>query len=166
MNNPVIIGRFGRAHGVKGWLRVFSFTDPEINILDLFPWHIKTADGWQEIKIEDSKVHHQEVVVKIANIDDREIAKKYTNKEIAVYRAQLPNLAKGEYYWHDLIGVEVINKSGHKLGKVTSLFATGANDVLVVKNNREILIPYTKDVITNVDLKHKTITVDWEKDYL
>ena len=88
------------------------------------------------------------------------MAKTYTNIDICINREQLPKLPKGEYYWSDLEGLTVINKSGKKLGTVDHLIATGSNDVLVLENN--IMIPYIDDVILEIDLKEKIIQVDWE----
>lgn len=160
-----IIGKFGSVYGVKGWLKVISFTDPKENILEFTPWFINKANQWQSIAITDSRIHGKNIIVKIANVDERELAKTYTNLEIATADAQLPKLPQGEYYWSDLEGLTVINKDDKNLGQVDHILATGANDVLVIKNHRERLIPYIDNVILNIDLTKKIITVDWDTEF-
>ena len=168
MQNKIIIGRFGKAHGIKGWIRVISFTDPNENILQYHPWHIKKNNQWQQLNPEDTKQHSKDIIIKLPHINDRDIAKTYTNLEIFTNHDQLPKLPKNEYYWSDLEGLTVIDKSGTKLGIVDHLIATGANDVLIVNTTykQPLLIPYLDDVIIDINLNKKTITVDWEPDSL
>ena len=121
---------------------------------------IKKNHQYQQIHFEDSRLHGKSIVVKLPTINDRDLAKTYTNIDIAINQEQLPKLPKGEYYWSDLEGLTVIDKSGKKLGTVDHLIATGAHDVLVLEKN--IMIPYIDNVILKVDLKKKIIKVDWE----
>lgn len=165
MSEKHIIGKFGSVYGVKGWLKVISFTEPKANILDLMPWFINKNNQWQLIAITDSRIQGKNIIVKIANIDERELAKNYTNIEIAIDTEQLPKLPKGEYYWSELEGLTVMNSAGNNLGQVDHILATGAHDVLVVKNHCEHLIPYIDKVIMNIDLTNKFITVDWDTDF-
>lgn len=159
----IIIGRFGKVHGVKGWIRVISFTESQENILDLQPWLIKKHENLQSIDIEESRVLSDKILVKIKGVNDCETAKMFTNINIIVDREQLPFLPAKQYYWTDLEGLTVIDQSGKELGIVDHLFATGSNDVIVVKDkNKEILIPYLKNVIIKIDLKNKLIKVDYE----
>lgn len=164
--DPVEVGRFGKAFGVLGWIKVISFTIPEDNILKFKPWLIKKNGLWEEIYFEDSKKHAGSVVVKLLGCDSPEKASEFTNIKIAVKREQLPKLKDDEHYWHDLIGLKVINKTGDELGVVHGLMETGSNDVLVVIGEKRILIPYISDVIVEIDLKDKLVRVNWEKDYL
>lgn len=162
MQNKIIIGRFGSVYGIKGWIKIISFTDPKQKILQYQPWWIKKNQQWQQIHTEDSRWHGKDIIAKLPNINDRDLAKTYTNIDINIQHNQLPKLPKGEYYWSDLEELTVIDKLGKKLGMVDHLMETGSNDVLVIKNGKQHLIPYTDNVIIKVDLKKKIIKVDWE----
>jgi len=105
------------------------------------------------------------VVAKLAGYDDRDQAGQLIGAEIAIRLEQLPPLKKGEYYWAQLVGLEVVNLAGERLGKVDHLFDTGANDVMVVRNGRERWLPATADVIREVDLEAGVIRVDWDADF-
>ena len=161
----IIVGHFGQTHGIKGWLKVHSLTDPIENILQYLPWQVQYQDQWRLIKVTDSKHHGDHILVKLPEFDSPETAKTYTNHPIAIEREQLPKLPDEEYYWNDLIGLKVINQDGVNFGTVSSLFATGSNDVLVIKGDRQRLLPYTGDVIISIDLAGKTMRVNWEADF-
>ncbi|MCW5588362.1 MAG: ribosome maturation factor RimM [Legionellales bacterium] len=166
--DPVIVGRFGAAYGIKGWVHVQSFTDPLDNILNYFPWHIQRQGQWQEIAIANAKLHGTGLVVQVAGCNDRDLARLYTNNLIAIDFKQLPDLSNDEYYWEELLNLTVVNLEQIVLGKVTQILATGANDVLVVKDNqqKERLIPFTMgQAIKQVDLNSQIITVDWDADF-
>lgn len=168
--NLIIVGKLGSSYGIRGWIRVFSFTEDLDSIFDYSPWYIKKANQWQEIEVESFKPHNQETIVKIKGVDDRDQAAVLTNAEIYVDAQMLPELEDGDFYWKDLIGCKVININGYDFGQVTELMETGSNDVLVVKANlkdafgaKERLIPYVEEqFIKHVDLSAKTITVDWD----
>lgn len=166
--NKVIVGRFGSVHGVRGDIRVNSFTEPTKNILQYLPWQIKPTakSDWQTVEIAKSSWHNDQLIVQIADVTDRDEAKRYTNLDIAIEREQLPDTDQDEHYWTDLIGLAVVDLDGKALGVVDGFFETGSNDVMVVKRDQEeILIPYTSGtngVIKHVDLDNKTIKVDWE----
>lgn len=163
-NNPELIpiGRFGAPFGVRGWIKVNSFTHPIENILEYSPWQVED----QTIAIEDGKVHSQIIIAKLPNCNDRDLAQLYTNKIIAIPRAKLPPAQTNEYYWLDLLNLTVTNVKGEKLGIVEEVIATGANDVLVIKdNNKKTYIPFTKPYIQKVDLDQQEIIVDWELDW-
>lgn len=166
MSDPIIVGSFGKTFGVLGWIKVNSFTHFKKNILKFKPWLIKKNNVWEEIYFEDSREHGNNIVVKLPNCNSPEEAYNFTNKEIAVWRKQLPRLKRKEYYWVDLMGLQVINSKGIDFGIVKDLQATGANDVLIVVGERKRLIPYISNVILEVDLEKKIIRVDWEADYL
>lgn len=163
-DDTVIVGRIGKRYGVKGWVKLHSFTDPITNILNYQPWLIKDKNNnWREIATEAIKPHGEGIVAKFAEIDSPETAKAFVNIEIAVPRDQLPKLEQNEFYWHDLIGLNVVNQQNEHLGKVSQLLATGANDVLVVDGDKEYLIPFLFDkFILDVDQTKKQITVDWD----
>lgn len=165
MSDPIIIGRFGKTFGVWGWIKVNSFTTPPKNILDFKPWLIQKNNSWEELYIEDSKLHPDNTIVKLPNCNSPEEARNFTNVKIAIWQKQLPKLQSNEYYWTDLIGLKVINLQKVDLGIVQILTATGANDVLVVVGDRKRLIPYISNTIVKVDLAKKVIQVDWEQDW-
>jgi len=160
MSNPyVVVGKIGTSFGIKGWLKVTTFSD---QLLDYSPWYITKDPGWQEIKIEDGREHGRGLIVKLSGLNNPEQAKLLTGKLIAVKRSQLPALKKNEFYWNDLLGLTVVNQQGETLGTVSYLMETGANDVLVVKKDKEYAIPYLPDVIKQVDLEKRIIYVDWD----
>lgn len=164
---PLIVGRIGRIYGVKGWLKIFSFTRPTKNIFSYSPWFLKINDTSHAINFEKFRKHGEDFLVKFLGIDNPEDASHYINHDIVITEEQLPQLNDGEHYWRDLISLKVINQNGFLLGKVTDLIETGANDVFVVTNNdkHKILIPYVKGLyIRNIDLRTQTINVDWEVD--
>jgi 16S rRNA processing protein RimM len=162
MSDPVIVGSFGKTFGVRGWIKVNSFVNPPKNILDFKPWLIKKNDSWEELYIEASRIHANHIIVKLPKCESPEEARNFTNIKIGVWHKQLPKLKTNEYYWTDLVGLQVINLNKIDLGIVQSIIATGANDVLIVIGDRKRLIPYTSNVIINVDLAKKNIQVDWE----
>lgn len=167
MSDMVIVGRFGKVHGIKGDIRVQSFTDPPGNIVDYLPWQIRSSSKseWRVVDISQTYWQGDQLVVHVRDTNDRDDAKRYTNQEIGIARSQLPELTEeNEYYWSDLIGLTVINTKGVTLGTVDSFFETGANDIMVVKGEREYLVPYTKYAILNVELTTRTINVDWDSE--
>ena len=164
----VIVGCIGAPHGVKGWLKIRSFTEPFDNITRYRPWHIETATGWQEASVEAIRTHHQRVVAKWAGCEDREQAKAFTQMKIGVPRTQLPTLPKEEYYWEDLKGLSAATPDGTPLGIIKHVMATGANDVLFLGgiDSREHAIPFLQgDVIKTIDLKTRSMVIDWDLDF-
>ncbi|MEO1924808.1 MAG: ribosome maturation factor RimM [Gammaproteobacteria bacterium] len=163
----ITVGRVGGAHGVKGWIKIMSYTRPKENIFTYSPWLVFLNESWQEIDIEEFQQRGERLIVKVSGIDNPEDARVYINCDIAIMHEQLPDLEEGEYYWRDLIGLEVLNQDKINLGKVSKITETGANDVLVIKqagdNKKSILIPLVKDVyVKQVDLVAKTMIVDWQ----
>ncbi|MDR3477472.1 MAG: ribosome maturation factor RimM [Gammaproteobacteria bacterium] len=167
MNNPqteyVVIGKIGAAYGIKGWLKIVSFTESITNILDYAPWYLQEGQTWKPVKVDGGREHGKGIVVHIAGFDTPESARLLTGKVIGIQRSQLPALKKQEYYWSDLEGLTVINQRGETLGKVIYLMATGSNDVLVIKGEKEHAIPYLPgDTITSIDLEKGEMHVDWD----
>ncbi len=158
------VGKFGKVYGVKGWLRLISYTKPVTNIFDYAPWYIqqKTEQHWQPCEVIAHRSHAGGWIVKLAGCDDRDHASRYVNAHIGVPITCLPPCEPGEFYWHQLIGLRVDNTDGQTLGTVTELFETGANQVMVVNN--EQLLPYVDDVILTVDLINGYIQVAWDQD--
>lgn len=162
----VVLGRFGRAHGIKGAISVISFTAPRENILDYPEWYIKQQGQWRLIRRTQDEITDKHLLTRVVGFEEREEVAKLTNLEIAVPKATLPELGVGEYYWHELIGMTVIHQNGTVFGKVHELIETGSNDVLIVQGDQRYLIPYlVGDVVLAVDKEEKQITVNWDLDY-
>ena len=166
MSDWVVLGRVSGLFGVQGWVRVFSHTDPREGIVRYSPVFLKQRDEWRLIEIEAGRAHGAGVVLKFVGCDDRDQAATLLQREIAVRRAQLPPPEPGEYYWADLEGLRVVTLDGVELGTVHSLFATGANDVMIVRGARERLVPFIRgDVIDEFDLERRLLRVDWDPDF-
>lgn len=169
-NEKIVMGKFGATYGIRGWLKVISYTDNAENIFDYSPWYLNQKGKWVEYKVESWKRHGQGYVCKLEGLEVREEAQLLTNFEIAVNPASLPELSEDEFYWRELFGMQVVTTKGYSLGEVTDLLETGSNDVLVVKANlkdafgqKERLIPYLEEqVIKNVDREARRIEVDWD----
>lgn len=162
---PVILGRVTGVYGVRGWVRVQSYTEPREAILDYRDWLLVRGGDARSATLAEGKRHGKTVIARIEGCGDRDEAAAFVGDEIGVAREALPDTGNGEYYWADLEGLDVIAADGRTLGKVAYLLATGANDVLVVQGEREILIPFIRhEVIKDVDLAAGVIRVDWEWD--
>ena len=168
--NQIILGKVGAVYGIKGWLRIHSFTDESDAILDYFPWSLKLGNNTRTVDVTDWRKHNKGLVVKVAGIDDRDDAQALVGSDILINESSLPELSKGDYYWRDLIGMAVVTTQGYDLGVVSDMLETGANDVLVVKANlndgfskKERLIPYLlEQVVESVSIENKQICVDWD----
>jgi 16S rRNA processing protein RimM len=162
---PIIVGRISGLFGVRGEVRVFDFSRRRGEILGYDPWLLRHEDGWREVSVRGGRSHQDTVVVQLEGWQDREVARELIGTEIAVRPEQLAKLDNGEYYWHQLEGLAVVNVAGDDLGIVRCVMETGANDVLVVQGKKERLIPYTPNTIVEVDLLAGRIRVDWELDF-
>ncbi len=160
--SPIIVGRIGSAHGIKGWAKITSYTDPKANILSYRPWLLLIQGQWCAVKVLDGRPQGNGIIAHIEGYNTPEEIRQLVNIEIGIQRDQLPILPQGEYYWSDLIGLQVINTQNQHLGTIASLFETGANDVVVVKGEKEVLIPYIPQVVLAVDLEQRLMRVDWE----
>lgn len=162
----VIVGRVSGLFGVRGWLKIHSYTEPRENIVEYRPWLLNTGGQWRMIEVESGRAHGKGVVVKFVGYDDRDAAALLVGRDIAVTREQLGEPDAGEYYWTDLEGLKVITLEGVDLGVVDHVFATGANDVVVVRGERERLLPFVRgDVIRNIDLRRGVMEVDWDPEF-
>ena len=170
----VIMGRIVAPYGVFGWLKVLPETEIFDGLLEYKSWFIGKDDVWQEYSVAESKNHNDVLAVKLKGIDDRDAALACKGKQVAVLRASLPKAGHNEYYWSDLIGLSVKNQQAVDFGLITDVFATGANDVIEVNGEktadklnaqRERLIPFTAQVIIDVDLSAKTMLVDWDAEF-
>jgi 16S rRNA processing protein RimM len=162
----LVLGKVSGVYGVQGWVKLFSYTEPRDGILDYKHCFIKEKGQWRELEITQGRVQGKGVVAKIKGCDDRDQAHLLIGSEIAITDDQLAELAEDEYYWKDLVGLSVINQDNIDLGTVANLMETGANDVLIVKGERERLIPFTQGVaVLEVNLADKVIRVDWDPDF-
>lgn len=162
----VVIGKLVGVYGVRGWVKVFSHTAPKENIFEYAPWYLKINGRWQSVKVLTGRVQGKGLVAHIESYNDREQVQSIMGAEIAIHRDQLPTLAKDEYYWADLIGLSVVTRDGVALGKVDHLFSTGANDVVVVKGEREHLVPFVQgQYVLEIDLAAGVMQVDWDPEF-
>lgn len=162
----VTLGRVLGPWGVKGWIKVLSFTDPLENIVDFPTWVLDLGGDRQVVELEDGRAQGDQVVAKLASSPDREAAQALSGAQILVARASLAPCADGEYYWADLEGLRVVTQAGADLGVVERLFGTGSNDVMVVRGGRERLIPFIEEqVVKDVDLAAGHIVVDWDPEF-
>lgn len=173
----VVIGEISAVFGVKGWLKVHSYTEPFDNILAYDNWLLEKNGQTRQVVIDEARRHSNGIVVHIKDVDDRDIAKAYCKSQIKIPLSAMPELSKDDYYWHQLEGLQVYlqdeaGQAGLLIGSVDHLIETGANDVLVVKpelegksDSEEILIPYLLDkVVKSVDIDNGTMLVDWQMD--
>ena len=169
-DEKIVMGKFGATYGIRGWLKVFSYTDNAESIFDYSPWYVNQKGTWVEFKVESWKRHNKGMVCKLEGFEVREDAHLLTNFEIAIDPASLPELSEEEFYWRELFGMQVVTTQGYDLGVVTDMLETGSNDVLVIKANlkdafgqKERLVPYLEEqVIKKVDREAQRIEVDWD----
>jgi 16S rRNA processing protein RimM len=160
------MGRITVPFGVKGWVKIHPFTATPEGLLPYRTWWIGRDGAWQAIAVERAEAHAESVVAKLAGCEDRDAAALMRGREIAIPRDAFPEAGENEFYWADLIGLEVVNEQDERFGKVTEMFDTGPNDVLVVVDGgKERLIPFLESVVKQVDLKGRVIRVDWGLDY-
>lgn len=165
----VVLGRIAGVFGLRGELKVESYTAPSEGICDYSPWLIKRGgaadDQAVEVAVVEGRPHGKGVVVALQGVTDVDRARALIGSEVLVRRDQLPATAEGEHYWYDLEGMRVVTVDGVELGEVDHLFETGANDVMVVKGDRQRLIPYIPGTIVAVDAEMRTIRVDWDPEF-
>ncbi|MDO9267737.1 MAG: ribosome maturation factor RimM [Methylobacter sp.] len=162
----ISVGKISGVFGIKGWVKVFSFTDPRENILTYSPWLLKKGDDTKTVNVVDGQLQGKTIVAQLTGVDDRDQAASLMGWDIFITQDQLPKAAKGEYYWSDLIGLNVETIDGVQLGVVDSLLETGANDVVIVQGERERVIPFLQgQTIINVDLNAGKIVVDWDPEF-
>lgn len=171
-SSHVMLGRLGAPFGIKGWMKLISFTDPPENILAYRHFLIRLGDGFTGLEIDESQSHGKVFVAHVKGCDDRNLTRQYTGSELWIPTSELPALADEEYYWHQLEGLRVLNLDGEILGRIDRMMETGANDVMVVApatdsvDEEERLIPWITDrVIRKVDLAAGEVLVEWDKTY-
>lgn len=160
----LVLGHVSGVYGVRGWVKIYSETEPLEGILGYAPWYL--GDGDAPRHVAEGKRHGKGLIARIEGCEDRDGAAALVGMQISIPRDRLPPPAEDEVYWADLEGLSVETLAGQRLGKVDRLFATPGNDVLVVKGERERLIPFIwGQVIADVDFDRGLIRVDWDPDF-
>jgi len=162
----IALGRINGHFGVRGWVKIYSDTKPKEQIVSYESWWLRLGKEWRRVRVLEGKAHGKTVIARLEGIGGREQAEALIGAEIAIDRDQLAPAAEGEYYWIDLIGLQVETLDGEDLGVVEDLMETGANDVLVVRDERERLIPFVQgQFVKEVDLEAGKMTVDWDPEF-
>ena len=160
------VGKISGVFGIKGWLKVFSYTEPRENILSYQPWLLKKGSLNKTVKVSNGQVQGKGVVAQIEGIADRDQAQSLMGWDVYISHDQLPTPQQGEYYWADLIGLDVENLEGIQLGKINTLYETGANDIFVVKGDKERALPFIQgQTIKSIDFAAGKMIVDWDAEF-
>jgi 16S rRNA processing protein RimM len=160
----VVLGRIGAPFGVQGWVKVNSFTDPLEGIVDFGSWELVRGGRTERRAVLEWKRAGKAVAVRLDGVDSRDAAQALTGCEVQVDRSELAPTAKGEYYWHDLIGLEALNREGAILGRVDGVLDMPAHPVLVLAGERERLVPLVPQRLVAVDFEAGRVTLDWHAD--
>lgn len=169
----VKVGRILSVYGLKGWVKVFSHTDPKQQIFNYQPWYLLTPAGAKRVELQRGKPHGKGLVAHIEGITDRNAAMEaLVGHDIAVPQEVLPKSEGNTFYWRDLIGLRVVNQQQQDLGKIAEMLETGANDVMRLEGDehsidgRERLLPWAPDeVVLEVDLEGAVLRVDWDAEF-
>ncbi len=165
-DEKLLIGRILSTFGVKGWVKVMSFTEDRAGIAAYRPWQLMLRGQWKIVSPLASRQQGKGVVAHLDGVESCEEAERLIGADIYIDKSLLATPEQGVYYWFDLEGLRVKNLEGVDLGIVDHLFASGANDVIVIKGERERLVPYLRDqVVMDVDLVHGVMTVDWDSEF-
>jgi len=167
-----IVGKVMTAFGIKGWVKVYSFTQPMANILNYSSWLLKRDGQWQPIKLLEGQKQGKGLVVRLQGVSDRNDALALSQLEIGIPTAELPEPDEDEHYWFQLIGLKVMNTDGELLGQVKELFESGGgNQVMTVVgcegsvDQQRRLIPFVGAIVLEVDLEKGELLVDWQADF-
>jgi len=163
----ILLGKIVGLFGIKGAVKLESYTEPREGIFSYSPWWIRFSAHERKIEKVRGQAQGKGLIAFLPGIHDRDQATEWIGAEIWIDRSALPPPSPDEYYWTDLEGLEIITMKGVSLGRVSHLFSTGSNDVLVVRENgKERLIPFIfGQFVQNVDLKGAQILVDWDPDF-
>jgi len=161
----VVMGRVVAPYAIKGWIKLQTFTEHLDGLLDYPIWYLGRNGNWREYHLLDGKVHGQTLLASLEGVNDRDASEALQGMEVAVLREEMPDADEDEYYWDELVGLDVANIQGEALGRVVGLLETGANDVLQVQGERMRLIPFVEAYIQSVDVGGGKIVVDWGSDW-
>ena len=175
--DAVEVGRIADAWGIKGWFKVLAYSaDPEA-LFSSKRWYLQPAErgaktfaGTVKLAIREAKEHSDTVVASAQDVDDRTAAEALKGARIFIPRSSFPTAATDEFYWVDLLGLDVVNREGVALGQIRDLLSTGPQTVLVMEYTEdgktlERMIPFVSQFVDGVDLPGRRITVDWQPDY-
>jgi len=161
----VVLGRVGAPHGVRGWVKVSSYTEPAAGIADYPQWTLVHAGQSRRVRVLESKRAGQNLAVRLEGIDTMDAARLLNGAEIQVDRSELPDAGPREHYLHDLLGLEVVNREGVALGRVDGFLEMPAHPVMVLRDDKvERLVPMVPERLVAVDLAGQRVTVDWHQD--
>lgn len=161
---PVVLGRIGAPFGVQGWVKVQSYTDPLEGIAGYPVWELHRGASLGRKAVLDWKRAGPGVAVRLEGVETREAAQALTGAEVRVERADLPPTAPGEYYWHDLVGLDAYSLEGAPLGRVAGVLDMPAHPVLVLEGDRERLVPLVRERLAGVDFDAGRLELDWHPD--
>ncbi|MGE5491798.1 MAG: ribosome maturation factor RimM [Actinomycetota bacterium] len=164
----VVLGRIAEPYGIRGWVRLHAFGDDPMAWAEMPVWWIgREGEGWRETKLKGFRVHGDGLVALFEGVADRNAAEALKGMLVGAPRTALPTTDDDEYYWADLVGLEVVNTAGESLGRVESLIETGANDVLsvVAEGGRKRLLPFVAAVVLAVEKDAGRIRVEWGSDW-
>ena len=161
----ITLGKIVGVFGIKGWVKVFSETRPREQIFSYSPWLLEVKGRTVEVELLDGRQQGKGLIASLKGYTDCDAARQLIGSDISIPEEGLPAAGIDEYYWSQLTGLSVVNQQGIELGEVANLFETGANDVMVVKGDKERLIPFTEFAVHEVDLDNKKIIVDWDADF-
>jgi 16S rRNA processing protein RimM len=161
----VTLGRICGAYGVKGWVKIRSYTEKRGDIGRFTDWILEKPDLKRRVAVVSSRLQGQDVVAKLEGIDDRDAARELAGSAVMVERAALPVCAPGEYYWADLEGLSVRTVAGEELGTIDHLLAMPAHDVLVLAGTPARMIPFVVGtIVKRIDLE-TGVVVEWERSF-
>lgn len=168
----LVLGKIVSVHGIRGAVKVYSHTQPLDNVLNYPVWTLRKGQQQQQVTVTAGRVQGRVLVVQLKGLNDRNEALELVDWEICVPQSELPDLSEGEYYWHQLVGLQVVTLEGQLLGRIDHLLETGSNDVMVVKpcagsiDQRERLLPYLPDLyVKHIDLSEGIMQVDWDSEF-
>ena len=165
-NESVLVARIVDAFGVKGQVKLQSFTEKSRNLLDFQDWILDVpSQGVQRYAVEKNQLHGRFLVASLQGVTDRDQALKLKGAKVYVSSDALPALETDEFYWSELIGLQVVDINGIEYGRIDQLMETGANDVLLVEGESTHLIPYISDVIRQIDLTEGVVLVEWFENF-
>ncbi len=162
----VVMGRILGPFGVKGWVKIQSYTEEAASLSRYPVWWVQHAEGWREIRVAESELHGDHLVARLQDCVDRDAAGRFSGAQIAVNREAMPEAEPGEFYWTDLVDLKVVNRAGENLGRVAEIFDNGAHPIMrVAGESGERLLPFIETVVVEIDEQAGEIRVDWGADW-
>jgi 16S rRNA processing protein RimM len=156
------LGAVGAPFGVRGWVKLRSYTDPPERLLEHRDLRLGLNGAWQSYHIEQSGRSGGQITVKLAGVDDRDQAQALRGASICVLRTELPERNDRDFYRADLVGCEVVNGDGIRLGVVQYFVETPAHALMVVRGEKEFWVPAVPAHLRRVDLQARLIVVNWD----